>query len=127
MNLLLKNPQFFHIGICLGHQLLWLSLGAKVQKSKKPLHGQALPWTVPNWTNFFDANDIGQLLEVQCYNSLTVAPVFSNNFNFSLNPLTHEIMAGQFTRGITFQFHPESTGTSRSHVFFRPLKNLHWS
>lgn len=119
-NLAKKNLFFF--GICLGHQILWRIHGYNITNSSQPLHGKAVPFKIPPWKNYFDQRDWGRSCKVQRYNSLTVRPKKGNLEKFAL--CNGEIMAGQWERGLTYQFHPESIGTEIPEIFFWPLKKI---
>ncbi len=119
---LLKKKNLFFLGICLGHQILWRVQGEQVVKSKKPIHGMAVPFIIPPWEDLFKKRIWGIETMVQRYNSLTVKPSRKNRNNFSLSG--GEVMAGRFERGLTYQFHPESIGTDNPDLFFEPLKKI---
>ncbi|MBF0359535.1 MAG: hypothetical protein HQK49_00895 [Oligoflexia bacterium] len=129
---LLVNRNVFHIGICLGHQILMSIFGFKVKRSAKPLHGQTTTFCIPNWSGVFPKKYWGELLEVQCYNSLVV-DTFSfiqkfpaiKEFDLVLKyyQRSFDCLAGRFTRGVSYQFHPESIATSRGDLFFRVIFN----
>jgi anthranilate/para-aminobenzoate synthase component II len=119
---LLKKKNLFFLGICLGHQILWRIQGEQVVKSKKPIHGMAVPFIIPPWEDIFKKRNWGMETMVQRYNSLTVKPSRRNKNNFSFSG--GEVMAGRFERGLTYQFHPESIGTDNPYLFFEPLKKI---
>lgn len=98
IKLLLKNRNYYVMGICLGHQILGKISGLKIKRSKIPMHGQAI-----------DICFKGRMLKVQRYNSLTV-------FDGSKES---DIL--EFERGISYQFHPESIGTHDNDIFFQDL------
>lgn len=117
-----KNINLNFLGICLGHQLIWRIKGEQVLKSQNPIHGRAVPFKIPPWEEFFKKKDWGFETLVQRYNSLTVIPSVKNKKNFSM--AGGEVMAGRFERGLTYQFHPESVGTTNPEIFFEPLKKI---
>lgn len=119
---LFQNKNLYFLGICLGHQIIWRIKGDKVIKSENPIHGQAVPFKIPPWKEFFKKGDFGFETLVQRYNSLTVIPSGKNRGDFSYS--AGEVMAGKFERGLTYQFHPESVGTIDSKIFFEPLKKI---
>lgn len=114
-----KKKAFF--GVCLGHQIFWRILGEDVSRSKLPLHGQKVALNLDqDWASWLKLEN--QVVEVQRYNSLTV-------FSFAQmrNPIyksfiqDDEIMMTRGEQVVTYQFHPESMGTSFRKSFFGPL------
>ena len=107
-------------GVCLGHQIYWRLLGEDVVRSKEPLHGQKILLHLDeDWSKFLK---VPNSLHVQRYNSLSV-PAQGTMRNPQLKNFVQdgEIL---MTRGegiLTYQFHPESMGTSYRQSFFRPL------
>ncbi len=95
---LMKHPQIFLMGICLGHQIIGLIKGYTVEEVAQQHHG------VNSEFNFR-----GKIIMVQRYNSLGV-------FNGK-----QEIPILNFERGVSYQFHPESVGTSDPATFFEGL------
>lgn len=123
---LLDHPYIFHVGICMGHQLLWSLAGHRSVLSKKPIHGQAVSIEIPNWNDTFLESDLGRKVDVQRYNSLVVdyhGQQITNGMNFFKNVrclyLDEELMISRFATGLSYQFHPESVGTSCPNIFFR--------
>lgn len=113
-----KRPFF---GVCLGHQIFWRLMGEEVVRSKWPLHGQKITLQLDqDWMNWLGIHQAE--IQVQRYNSLAVPeqacfrnPIFKNLIQDG------EIV---ITRGegiLTYQFHPESLGTSFREAFFKPL------
>lgn len=119
---IINNTNIFVMGICLGHQLIWKLKGASIFRLKQPLHGHSCIMQIPAWSKYFDHLVINKKVLVQSYNSLAVLydadlmPVSSNVIHGS------QVMASLFFNGISFQFHPESIGTSYPRIFFGPLK-----
>ena len=66
---LLFCDNLFHLGICLGHQIIGRILGDKVVRSKNPLHGQSVPLIVPSWESCFPKKMWGREIHVQRYNT----------------------------------------------------------
>ena len=119
---LMLKKNIFHLGICLGHQILGMIRGYHVEQSRKPLHGQQVTIQIPPWPDVFPKDKFYTKTKVQRYNSLTIKP---NSF-LQERIILHEgeIVACHFERGISYQFHPESVGTSFPVFFFNPVKNF---
>jgi anthranilate/para-aminobenzoate synthase component II len=108
------------LGICLGHQIFWAMMGEEVLRAKIPLHGQSthLHLSAP-WRQWLE---IDSDISVQRYNSLAVPgkaelrnPQFTNYIH------NDEILITRGEKVITYQFHPESVGTTYRHAFMRPV------
>lgn len=124
---LMNNRNIKIIGICLGHQLLCEALGLKVERSFNPKHGESIELSLSDET----AKDFSlpQHLSVQRYNSLSVLQSIEVEKIISflkLRAFFHEkeltMLKGE--RFISYQFHPESVGTTYRSRFFRALHNL---
>ncbi len=107
-------------GVCLGHQLIWRALDFPVVKSQIPLHGQKVKIKLTSfWMNYLK---LPEIVSVQRYNSLVVQIKESEvpqgiTVLFSQDEL-------QISKGpcwLSYQFHPESVGTSFQKSFFLPL------
>jgi anthranilate/para-aminobenzoate synthase component II len=110
-----KKPLF---GICLGHQIFWRLLDEDVVRSKEPLHGQKVKLELTEeWREWLSIN---KEVFVQRYNSLAVMGQagFRNPYyqNFIQND---EILITKSSYVITYQFHPESIGTTFRKNFMR--------
>ncbi len=101
IEMLMNNPRIYLMGICLGHQLIGLLKGHDVREVREQLHG------VNTEINFRN-----EKINVQWYNSLGV---------FSGKTESREIPILTWERGVSYQFHPESIGTSSPELFFRDL------
>lgn len=124
----------FIMGICLGHQIILNFCGGKIVNSAVPMHGEVVDYVVPR-TKYFTQEFVGNKVQVQRYNSLAVDAhsfrkrVNSNNKNFDVdidvmtfdNRKTYEIFSAFADNFISYQFHPESIGTSCRKEFFRPI------
>lgn len=118
----LKDERPF-FGVCLGHQIFWRLQNEEILRSKEPLHGQKVKLLLTEeWKNWLNIH--GDVF-VQRYNSLCVlgqAAVRNPYFqNFIQND---EILITRGPRLITYQFHPESIGTSFRKEFLLPLCSI---
>lgn len=134
-SLQIQFPQLYQLGICMGHQLIWHNLGFKAKRSCYPSHGGR---HIIELTEFW--KDKLQLptsfLEVQRYNSLVVdiqaSEVSAMKSNGGLKEMEDlqvlfhqgELMMSCWHRVMTYQFHPESVGTSFRKNFFCFINHL---
>ncbi len=121
INKLFSKSNIFIFGICLGHQILCQLLGAEVKRSKLPVHGQKV--TYEKRKNL-SIPGISFPLEVQRYNSLAVKSSIKivelfkqKNIKFYIE--SDEIIVTYGDHFITYQFHPESVGTTCPESYFR--------
>ncbi len=128
---IIENPNIFHMGICLGHQLLLTILDGQVTHSKNPVHGRSVELTIPNWGSRFSEDLFGKSVQVQRYNSLNFnkdsIENLSKDFKYLFQFIDNELMLFSFfglSSGISYQFHPESIGTSCPALFFAPLQSF---
>ena len=126
----LKNKNIFILGICLGHQFLSEAMGLKVERSLSPKHGENIEIELsPTQMQDFS---LPQKLLVQRYNSLAV---LENNETekilsfLKLKAVFHqkELMLLKGERFISYQFHPESVGTTYRSCFFEALRNTDYN
>jgi anthranilate synthase component II len=101
----ISTPNIYVLGICLGHQLIWSSLGKEVIAKDLPIHGVAKEIVVPNWPDHISPKYCEKSVNVQFYNSLEVA---DENLK----------IISRLPNGISYQFHPESIGTYPQNIFF---------
>lgn len=111
-------------GICLGHQLLSIALDCKVTLSGTPMHGQKMELKLDSyWQDLLKLKQSATW--VQRYNSLAV---FENPVRklkgIKTIKYSEEIMALHGSHTLSFQFHPESVGTSFPKTYFRCLKEF---
>ncbi len=113
-----ERDNIYQMGICLGHQLLWYNRGISIKRSVDPIHGKGQEVCIPNW-EMFSADDWGRKVQVQRYNSLVldIHERVGTQFYFT----DGECQMGWDKNVLTYQFHPESVGTSYPDIFFRPL------
>ena len=109
-------------GICLGHQILWTIFGKTVSPWKNQKHGETIELVINN-----------EKKVVQKYNSLSVDGALSEelvrfkNFSFGLRNIFSEegeLMASYQNRIVSYQFHPESIGTSCRDELYLPVLQL---
>lgn len=116
-----KEKPFF--GVCLGHQIFWRLRGENVYRSREPIHGHPVNIELNHdWQNWLS---LPSEVRVQRYNSLTVTDeVATRNPDVKLLSVDGEVMISRGSHFLTYQFHPESVGTSYRRSFFRPLARL---
>ncbi len=109
------------LAVCLGHQLLARHLGLPVTRSLHPMHGQVITPTVPKaWEKVLGLEGGIQL---QRYNSLAV-PAQKLPPGWMGWEFEGEWIALKGPRVISYQFHPESVGTSCPQAFFEICRRL---
>lgn len=122
---LINQPFVFLFGICLGHQLIWSSLGQSIVRSKKPLHGQSVPLLLDKyWSELLQLKNN---CLVQRYNSLIVKIKdleYWKSRGYLFCFVGDELMMSRGGNFLTYQFHPESVGTSYPGRFFCVLRRL---
>ncbi|MFT6630146.1 MAG: anthranilate/para-aminobenzoate synthase component II [Bacteriovoracaceae bacterium] len=119
-----KKNNIFMVGICLGHQILSEIYGASVSFCKRPIHGQSINYTLPE--SIAESISESPTIEVQRYNSLGV--IMSQELAKRLGDLGHktfvyeeELIIFLGDRILSYQFHPESIGTTCPKSFFKPV------
>jgi anthranilate/para-aminobenzoate synthase component II len=121
---LLLEESIMVIGICLGHQLVWKSLGLPSSTAHNILHGQS---EVISFKDFFYVKDV--LIRVQRYNSLSVKMSKSLldryiSQGWSIVQSQGEIYASRYNNTLTYQFHPESIGTTNKSILYSPINEF---
>ena len=111
------------LGICLGHQIFWRIQGGDIIRSEKPLHGQKIELFLDNdWRNWLG---IKKKVFVQRYNSLAIPSTAALVQPFFKNFIQdNEILMTRSHHLITYQFHPESVGTSFRQEFMGVLHSI---
>lgn len=110
------NKKIF--GVCLGHQILWVMEGLKIETAVLPLHGQKIQMNLPlNWQKWLE---LPEQIWVQRYSSLAVKASPRGQVGENLVQ-EGEILMSRTPRFISYQFHPESVGTKCRQNFFRPI------
>lgn len=115
-----KRPMF---GVCLGHQIYWRLLGEEIVRSQKPLHGQKVKLQFDEeWRTWFGKSED---VFVQRYNSLAVLESSAIKWpDHKCFVQDGEILISRSSHTLTYQFHPESIGTSFRDDFMRPLWDI---
>ena len=108
------------LGICLGHQAIGASFGAKIIKMKKVMHGKTDTITLIKKNNI--VKNIPNKFIGTRYHSLEISNKFlPSNIQTLATSAEKNIMAikikGKKIYGL--QFHPESIATSYGKVFFK--------
>jgi len=109
----LKDSALFNLGICLGHQIILKNLGHNLIRAKRPIHGENVAIRLPAWS-IYPKELHGKTIQVQLYNSWLV----EKNLYYQ-----DGVMSVCGLNLLTYQFHPESIGTSYPEIFFLPLIN----
>ncbi|MFT6069361.1 MAG: anthranilate/para-aminobenzoate synthase component II [Bacteriovoracaceae bacterium] len=116
----LLSEEFFHLGICLGHQLIFKALGFEIENAEVKRHGRSGGFIIPKWP-VYEQEDWGKEVEVQYYNSLAVkAPKSETDLDLAIKD--GAIMSGFGKSFLSYQFHPESVGTSCPDLLFRGFR-----
>jgi anthranilate/para-aminobenzoate synthase component II len=99
------------LGICLGHQIIHHLLGKEIIQLEYPVHGQSKRIFFPDSNRLIDELS-GKTLECQYYSSWAVK--LEKEKSSSLEILDDKgLLAASFSENlVTYQFHPESIGTS---------------
>jgi anthranilate/para-aminobenzoate synthase component II len=115
-----KKPFF---GVCLGHQIFWRLQNEEIVRSKNPLHGQKIKLHLnQKWQRWLGVE--GDVY-VQRYNSLAVLSQSAvRNPYIETFIQDDEILISKTPFAITYQFHPESIGTSYRKEFMKPLCSI---
>jgi anthranilate synthase component II len=98
------------LGICLGHQLIASAMGLELFQLEKPYHGVQYKLCRPDnqaWWPFDGTDET----EVMLYNSWAVRPQLECE-SFCLWQDEEMLLSIKGEGVITYQFHPESVGTS---------------
>lgn len=118
---IIENPNIFVLGICLGHQLILSTYGLECTHCIKPIHGSVAHYTIEN--SLSRKARLPQKLSVQRYNSLAikenqtlVKKLKDEGWSFHIDK--SEIIICYFNNTLSFQFHPESIGTTCPEKFF---------
>ena len=124
---IIKKPNIFCLGICLGHQIIWKVLGAKIIHSSEPIHGRSVIYKLGE--DLSQKTGLPLEIQVQRYNSLAVKKdqlllemleQQGSDYHFHNN----ELILTKNTHILTYQFHPESVGTTCPKSFFEPMLNF---
>lgn len=118
----LTNQNLYIFGICLGHQLIATAMGFEINKSYKPSHGEAFDLDLSKEAQ--RVFNLSSRIKIQRYNSLSLKDTKEVAFKLkksAVNFIPHngEILALKGKNFLSYQFHPESVGTSFRSQFFR--------
>ena len=116
---ILFDQKKFILGVCLGHQLIHHTYGAKIIPWVTPLHGQSQEIKYPKWLDNIKTN-------VQFYNSWGVDPYFKHS-EIDLFLFENKVMASRGKNFLSYQFHPESVGTTCPESFFNPVFEIYYN
>ncbi|MCP4913992.1 MAG: hypothetical protein GY909_12850 [Oligoflexia bacterium] len=120
INSILERKKFY-FGVCLGHQLLWSSKGRNVVQVS-PVHGESL--SISTKASFLESICKEERIDVQFYNSLKVQSSLTDLENNYLVEDDLYLLASLESHFCTYQFHPESIGSSCPEALFRPLRDF---
>lgn len=124
---IMKCSNVFLCGICLGHQLILQALGVEAEHCYDPIHGRTRNLKLP--LEFAHQCRLTESIEVQFYNSLAVkltqkAQQTLESHGYDYYCYDDEIMIVRGERLISYQFHPESIGTTCPDQFFLTQKDF---
>ncbi len=113
------------LGVCLGHQAIGAAFGGKVERARRPLHGQATPIAHDGERLFAG---LPAPMPVARYHSLVVMPQPGMADHLTVDAVSDEgeVMALSHRRHPTYgvQFHPESVLTENGHAVFANFLDL---
>jgi para-aminobenzoate synthetase component II len=106
------------LGICLGHQVIGHVFGGKVERARRPMHGDSSDITHDNKGIF---SNLPPRFSVGRYHSLIVAGIENTALVVTARSDDGEIMALRHRDHPTFgvQFHPESIMTEHGYDMLR--------
>ena len=113
-----RTDDYFYFGICLGHHILGILNGFELYQ-EHPLHGQVVEVQIPHWP-CFPKLIRGKHYSVQRYNSWSLR----KDSLKSQGILSNDGMFLQGENFLSYQFHPESVGTSFPNIFFETALKL---
>jgi anthranilate/para-aminobenzoate synthase component II len=124
---LFVKENFFIMGICLGHQILCALRGLTIEHSYSPVHGHTEQYLLGS--ELSKKLQLPSLIEVQRYNSLAVKISDEESRRITSKGgalLVHkgEVIILKDTNLISYQFHPESVGTTCPKSFFEVLNPM---
>ncbi|MGB0454784.1 MAG: aminodeoxychorismate/anthranilate synthase component II [Bacteriovoracaceae bacterium] len=124
---LFEQGRTFFVGVCLGHQILGILSGGKVVSSKEPMHGCSVEVSKTDFFNFAGSSFPqrkfnNEALLVQRYNSLVLHSDEDPKKSY-LYDKNGEILAIKGQNFLSYQFHPESVGSSFPSAWFLPIEN----
>lgn len=124
LEVIFAKPNIFVMGICLGHQLYWLLKGYSVEHCQRPSHGQIVRYELP--TSISEKFSLPLSISVQRYNSLAVILEAEAHKSLEVDghkvfQVDNEVIMSVGPNLVTYQFHPESIGTTCPEQFFKQL------
>lgn len=126
---LLNRDNLLLVGVCLGHQLIWTSMGHECTHSATPIHGQARALDFDkDWQEFLEMEK--PIQTVQFYNSLCIKlnnsqlRDYAQNKGWKFFVNNNELFISANKGLLTYQFHPESVGTSCQSGLYSPLRRF---
>lgn len=123
---LLSNQSNRIVGICLGHQLLGLTLGLEIVESVDKCHGVVVRHFVSEQSHCFPNSLHNCEVELQRYNSLALkieddSKLLNSHIYFEQDK-NKEIICLRSDQFLSYQFHPESIGTFYRDEIFSYIK-----
>ncbi|WP_375464163.1 anthranilate synthase component II [uncultured Methylobacterium sp.] len=113
------------LGVCLGHQAIGAAFGGRIERARRPLHGQATPVAHAGERLF---SGLPVPMQVGRYHSLVVAeqPGMERHLAVDARSDEGEVMALSHRTHPTYgiQFHPESVLTENGHAIFANFLGL---
>lgn len=109
------------MGICLGHQLIHHYLKRSIVQIQNPVHGQSISISLPG-EQILNKLLRNKSFDVQLYNSWVVELDHKSDiFDYELIDPHGRVMASFSDNITTYQFHPESIGTSCPKAFLSQI------
>lgn len=116
----LINSQKRVLGICLGHQLVHRLIGRKVEQLENPVHGQS-KYVLFEPHNILQKELQSRRIDCQFYNSWRVKFSECSIFSYEVVDEEGSVIASFSDNLVTYQFHPESVGTSFQSLLLRQV------
>ncbi len=121
---LLNSEDCFVMGICLGHQLIHYVLDYPIIPWTKPIHGQSRLLSGQFWSWLEGQKGINKGREIkwraQFYNSWGVQYKSQGLSSLYIDE-RGQVLSGRGNHHLSYQFHPESVGTTFPDRLFAPV------